>query len=155
MAKGPTYLRSLIPKLAREYPNEQQAIAALRRAMPDVNPEHVAQLFGEYKAQQALAPIEPGQDLRFTPSPSEILDQTVARGRPFMHEVLVVGRLRTGQLITKRIEVPVEKLTARWRAVRRAEEVAQGIISTEGPRDTDLVTVYAGIHVGAYRRRYA
>lgn len=155
MAKGPTYLRSLIPKLAREYPNAQQAVAALRRALPDVNPEHVEQLFAEYQGQQALAPIEPGQDLRFAPTGSEILEQTVQRGRPFMHEVLVIGRMRNGMLITKRLEVPVEKLTARWRAVRRAEEVAQGILSTEGPKDTDLVTVYAGIHVGAYRRRYA
>lgn len=153
MTPGPTYLRSLIPRLAREYSTAESAITALRRYMPEVDAEDVSRLWGEFRAQEALAPVERGQDLRFKPSEGELLTQTVVKGRPYMHEVVVVGRTRSGVMISRRVEVPVDKLTSRWRAVRKAEEVAQGMLSHEGPKDTDLVEVFAGIHVGAYRRQ--
>lgn len=152
---GPTFLRSLIPRLAREYTDPAAALAALQKAAPQFPLSELQTLWGEYTAQQALAPVEPGQDLRFRPNEAELLEQTVLKGRPFMHEVLVMGRTRSGHLISKRLEIPVDRLTARWRAIRRAEELASGMVSTEGPKDTDLVTVYAGLHIGAYRRRYA
>lgn len=154
MAKGPTYLRSLIPQLARTYRTADSAIAALQRQLPNLDPEDVRSLWGEFRAQEALAPISKGQDMRFAPSEGELLTQSVVKGRPFMHEVVVVGRTRSGVLISRRVEVPVNKLTARWRAVRRAEEVASGMLASEGPKDTDLTEIYAGIHVGAYRRQY-
>lgn len=154
MAKGPTYLRSLIPQLARTYSSADSAITALQRQLPGLDPEDVRSLWGEFRAQEALAPIEKGQDLRFKPSEGELLTQTVVKGRPYMHEVVVVGKTRSGVLISRRVEVPVEKLTSRWRAVRRAEEVASGMLAAEGPKDTDLVEIFAGVHVGAYRRQY-
>lgn len=152
MAQGPTYLRSLIPRLARTYSTSEGAIRALQRHLPDVAASDVERLWGEFRAQEALAPIERGQDMRYRPSEGELLTQTVVKGRPYMHEVVVVGRTRSGVMITKRVEVPVDALTSRWRAVRKAEEVAQGMLSHEGPKDTDLIEVFAGVHIGAYRR---
>jgi hypothetical protein len=154
MAKGPTYLRSIIPRLAKTYATADAAINALQRYVPDVDAEDVRQLWGEFRAQEALAPIEKGQDLRFKPTEGELLTQTVVRGKQYMHEVVVVGRTRSGVLVSRRVEVPVDQLTARWRAIQKAEETASGMLSNEGPKDTDLVEIYSGIHVGAYRRSY-
>lgn len=154
MAKGPTYLRSLIPRLAKEYSTADSAINALQRAEPGLRTGEAAALFGEFRAQEAIAPIEKGQDLRYKPSEGELLTQTVVKGKPYMHEVMVIGRTRSGVLLSRRVEVPVEQLTSRWRAVQRAEEVASGMLSHEGPKDTDLVEIYTGIHIGAYRRNY-
>lgn len=154
MPKGPTYLRSLIPRLVREYATPEAAITALSRQIPGVNRIDVERLWGEFTAQQALAPIESGRDLRMKPTQGELLTQSVVKGKAYMQEVLIIGRTRAGVLISRRVEVPSEQLKPRWQAIKRAEEVAQGMISAEGPKDTDLVEVFAGIHVGAYRRNY-
>lgn len=154
MARGPTYLRSLIPRLVREYASSETAINALSRQIPNVNRADVERLWGEFTAQQALAPVESARDLRTTPTQGELLTQSVVKGRPYQQEVLVIGRTRGGVLITKRVEVPTAKLKPRWQAIQRAEEVAGGMISKEGPKDTDLVEIFAGIHVGAYRRNF-
>jgi hypothetical protein len=154
MPSGVTGLRSYIPRLAREYATPEAAKAALIANAPQYPVADLEQLWGEFQAQQALAPAEKGKDLRFRPTESELLSQTVRRGAPFMQEVMVIGRNRSGTLITKRIEVGADSLMARWRAIRKAENIAVGTETGEGAPDTELVTVYAGIHIGAYKRNY-
>ena len=154
MAKGPTYLRSLIPALDRTYATTEGAIGALHRQLPNLDRSDVEALWGEYKAQQAFAPVEATADLRFKPDPNTLLTQSVVKGKPYMQEVLLMGRTRAGHLISRRLEVPLDRLVPRWQAIKKAEETAAGFVSTEGPKSTDLVEVYAGIHVGSYRRNY-
>lgn len=111
------------------------------------------QVYGEMAGQMALAPRETARSLLLKPTAQEIGAGTFRRARGIVHEVLVIGRTAAGNLITKEVEVPAgEQPMSRLAAVRKAERWAEGFFSAEGGKQTDLVTVYGGLHVGTIRR---
>lgn len=153
MARQP-YLRSFARKLVEEGATATGALKAWRGAGGHVRTSDWYRVWGELRAQLALAPGERGRSLLAVPSEGEIATGTFPKARGIAHEVLIIGRTRAGEIVTKRVEVstgstPIRRLDA----VKRAEAWAQGFFSKEGSKRTDLVTVYGGVHVGTIRRR--
>lgn len=151
MAKG-EYLGTILPKLYSEYPTAASALRAFRAAGGRIRTQTFQRTWAEYGGRVAMHGVEEARDLRFAPTQDEILPMATVKAKGFAQEVLVIGRSRSGALITKRIEVPVARPTARWRVIKRAEEIAAGMLSKEGPKDTDITAVIAGVHVGTYLR---
>lgn len=152
MAK-PGYFKEFIRDLVLEYPTPTAALRAWRAAGGHVRTQDFYRAYGETKAQLALAGPEMGKDLNLTPDESEIVTGVFPHARGIAHEVIIIGRSRSGEIISKRVEVPTgDRPIKRLEAIERAEEWAKGFFSAEGQKRTDLVTVYGGIHVGTIRR---
>jgi hypothetical protein len=139
--------------LYAEFPSTRSALQAFRAAGGHVRTQTFERLFREYGNRVALKDIETGKDLRFRPTEGEVLPMTTIRATGLMQEALVFGRSRSGALITKRIEVPVDRLRSRAWVLKRAEEISRGFLpASEQHRDTELVAVLGAVHVGAYER---
>lgn len=147
------YPGTIIPKLYGEYPSAAAALRAVRAAGGHIRTSDFQAIWREYGNRLAMGAAEQGKDLRFKPTDAEVMPMGTVRATGLMQEVVIFGRSRSGDLITKRIEVPVEELKSRQWAIKRAEEVASGFLpASEQHRDTELVKVLGGIHVGAYER---
>lgn len=152
MARGPN-LNAYMPRLVREYPSARQALAAWRRAGGHVEDAKFFALFSATRTQAALLPFEVGKSIRFRPDASEILSEPTVRASGIAHRVVIVGRLRSGEVIPTETTVPVgDNPISRAAAIKKAEEWARGWLSKEGPKRTDMVAVYGGVHVGVVRR---
>jgi hypothetical protein len=147
------YMGGFMRSLVLSYPGPTAALRAWRAAGGKIRTQDFYRAYGEAKAQLALAQSEVGADLQAVPEESQIAQGTFPRARGIAHEVVIVGRARSGEILTKRVEVPTGQTPIqRLQAIERAEEWARGFLSSEAPKRTDLVTVYGGIHVGVIRR---
>lgn len=144
---------TIIPLLYKEYPTGAQALRSFREAGGKVRTQDFYRIWREYGNRVAMSAIEPSRDLRFIPDESDVLPMGTVRATGLMQEALIFGKSRSGDLITKRIEVPVDRLRARWWVIKRAEEIAQGFLpASDQHKDTELTTVLGGVHIGAYER---
>lgn len=152
MAK-PAYFGSYLPKLVETYATPTAALRAWRAAGGRIEDKAFYRAFAAARQQLALAPWAQGQDLRFAPTGSEILPEPTVRASGYAQRVMVVGRMRNGQMITRSVYVPTGSAPiSRAAAIRRAEEFTEGQISSEGDKATDMMQVYGAVHVGAVRR---
>lgn len=150
-------LGSIIPYLERNYATTESAYRAYStRFGGTVGPNNFAQAMGEWKGMLAMHAVEPTQDLRFKPLASEAVPQYVvkASAKDYAHEVTVFGETRSGEFVARRMEVPVDEPVERWRAIRLGEEQAQKHIGEENPKESDLVKVYGGVHIGLLARHH-
>lgn len=149
---GP-YIGSVISRLATEYPSARQAVRAFRAMGGQARNEYFRQAYFSARQQLANAPWAVGKDLRYRPTEEEILAEPTVRARGLAQKVVVIGRMRNGQVVTRPVQIKVgETLISRANAIRKAETYVRGEISGEADQETDLVAVYGGIHVGVVRR---
>lgn len=152
MARQP-YFRTFARKLAEEGSSAASALRAWRAAGGRVRTQDWYRVWGELRSQLALSPHEQGRSLLAVPTEGEIVTGTFQRAHGIAHEVLIIGRTRAGEIVTKRVEVPTgQSPIRRLDAIQRAEDWARGFFTREGAKRTDLVTVYGGVHVGTIRR---
>ena len=147
---NPALLRSIIsqfpqPKTARA------SLAEFRRLGGKMRTQTWERLWAQVQNERALAGIEERADLRTAPTPNEMLARTTPRASGIEHAVTVFARTQSGNVIAKTITVKSTAPMQRWRAIRRAEEIATGIeSSTQANPDTSIVTVLGGVYSGTY-----
>lgn len=147
------YFGSYISRLVTDYPTPTAALRAWRAAGGHVRTQAFYEAFAAARAQLALAPWAAGRDLRFKPSEEDIISEPTVRASGFAHKVIIVGRLRSGEVIRQVATVVAgDTPMSRAAAIKKAEEWARGYLAKEGPQRTDMVTVYGGIHIGVVRR---
>lgn len=150
------YIRSFVRGAIAAGQRPTETLRAFRAAGGRIGNSEWFELWGQAQGQLALAPSELQRPLNRVPQENETYQETTTKLRPgYVQHVKVFGRQRSGTVVVK--DVPVfagRRPMSRVRAIQRAEEWARGFFSQEGPRGTDLTTVYGGIYVGtAYRVR--
>lgn len=147
------YFGSYIAKLVSEYPTATAALRAWREGGGKVRTQDFYRAFSATKQQLALAPWAMGRDLRFKPSEEDILPEPTRYATGVAHKVMIIGRIRSGEIISTATTIPAgDSPLSRAAAIKKAEEWARGWLSKEGPQRTDMVAVYGGVHVGVVRR---
>ncbi len=147
------YFGSYIGRLVTEYPTPTAALRAWRAAGGRVRTQDFYRAFSSARQQLALAPWAAGRDLRFRPSEEDIMPEPTVKATGIAHKVMIIGRIRTGEIISTATTVPAgDTPMSRAAAIKKAEEWARGWLSKEGPQRTDMVAVYGGIHIGVVRR---
>lgn len=147
------YIGSYIGKLAAEYPSARSALAAWRAAGGHIRTSYFNEAFRSARTQIENAPWEAGKSLRFKPSESEVLPEPHIRAHGLAQKVMIIGRLRSGEIVARPFQVPVgEQLISRAAAIRRGEEWARGLTKAGPPVGSDMVAVFGGVHIGVVRR---
>lgn len=149
------YPRGLIQRIAEQFsgPREaRRALAEFRRQGGKIETYRWEKMWAEVRNEQRLAGIEEGRDLRFRPTESEIMPMTTVRATGIAQRVTVYGYTPSGHVITRSIDVRTNRPMARWRAMRRAEEIAQEISPGEkASPDTIIQTVIGATYQATYR----
>lgn len=146
-------VRTFARKLIEEGATPTSALRMWRQAGGHIRTQDWYRIWGEARTQIALAPHEQGRSLTARPTESEIATMQTKQRRGIAHEVIVIGRNRAGEVVSRRVEVPTgARPTTRLAAIRRAEQWAEGWLSKEGQKRTDIIQTYGALHVGTIRR---
>lgn len=149
------YPRGLIQKLAEGYSGPgaaTQALGEFRRLGGAMRTQTWYRLWSEIKNEQSLAGVEEGRDLRFRPTAGEIQTLTTRRATGFHQRVTVFGRTQTGYINSMTFNVKTSTPRARWWAIRKAEEWAQGMQPGQNAHpDTVIVQTLGAVYQGTFQ----